>query len=64
MQHLKRRHKKSLEVQDSRTREAQRINKEILKRAVSQRTGGAPDSEHYPVRCAADCPVGHPDTLR
>jgi hypothetical protein len=29
MQHLKRRHKKSIEVQDSRTKEAQGISKEI-----------------------------------
>jgi hypothetical protein len=29
MQHLKRRHKRSIEVQDSRTKEAQRNNEEI-----------------------------------
>jgi hypothetical protein len=31
MQHLKRRHKRSVEFQDSRTKEAQGINKEIHK---------------------------------
>jgi hypothetical protein len=30
-----------------------------MKRAVSQHTGGAPDSEQQPVWCAPDCPVGH-----
>jgi hypothetical protein len=30
MQHLKRRHKRSIEVQDSRTKEAQGNNEEIL----------------------------------
>jgi hypothetical protein len=35
-----------------------------MKCAVSQRPGGAPDSEQYPVRCAPDCPVRHPDSLR
>jgi hypothetical protein len=45
MQHLKRRHKKSLEVQDSRTKEAQRISEEIHEEDSQQRTGGAPESE-------------------
>jgi hypothetical protein len=35
-----------------------------MKKVVSHPTGGAPDIEHYPVWCAADCPVGHPDNLR
>jgi hypothetical protein len=48
MQHLKRRHKICVEVQDSRTKEAQRKKmKKSKKRAVSQRSGGALDSEQY-----------------
>jgi hypothetical protein len=30
-----------------------------MKWAVSQRPGGALDSEQYHVRCASDSPVGH-----
>jgi hypothetical protein len=46
MQHLKRRHKRSIEVQDSRTKEAQgKKMKKSMKWAVSQRTRGALDSE-------------------
>jgi hypothetical protein len=47
MQHLKRRHKRCVEVQDSRTKEAQETAKKSMKWAVSQRTGGALDSEQY-----------------
>jgi hypothetical protein len=47
MQHLKRRPKKCVEVQDSRTKEAQGNNKEIHNVAINQRFSGAPDSEQY-----------------
>jgi hypothetical protein len=63
MQNLKRRHKKSLEVQDSRIKEAQRISEEIHEVGSQPAPGGAPDSEQYPVRCAPDCPMGHLDSL-
>jgi hypothetical protein len=59
MQHLKRRHKKSIEVQDSITKEAQENSEEIHEVGCQQRNGGAPDSEQYPVWCAPECPVGH-----
>jgi hypothetical protein len=45
MEHLKRRHKRCVEVQDSRTKEAQGNNKEIHEEGVNHRTGGAPDIE-------------------
>jgi hypothetical protein len=54
MQHLKRRHKKSLEVQDSRTKEAQENSKEIHEVGSQPASGGAPNSEQYPFRCAPD----------
>jgi hypothetical protein len=64
MRHLKRRHKRSLEVQYSRTKEAQRISEEIhevgSQPAPWWRTGQC--TVH--VRCAPDCPMGHPDSLR
>jgi hypothetical protein len=64
MQHLKRRHKKSSEVQDSRTKEAQRISEEIHK-VGSQPVPWWRTGQHTVlVRCAPDCPVGHPDNLR
>jgi hypothetical protein len=44
MQHLKRRPKRCVEVQDSRPKESQGNSKKSKKRAVSQRSGGAPDS--------------------
>jgi hypothetical protein len=47
MQHLRRRPKKSVEVQDSRSKEAKEIVKKYKKRVASQRSGGAPDSEQY-----------------
>jgi hypothetical protein len=34
-----------------------------MKWTVSQRPVGAPDSEQYPVQCAPDYSVGHPDSL-
>jgi hypothetical protein len=45
MQHLKRRHKRSVEVQDSKTKKPKESAKKSMKWAVSQHTGGAPDSE-------------------
>jgi hypothetical protein len=60
IQHLKRRHKKKQKIPRF---EIKRIPKESTKkskkRAVSQRTGGAPDSEQSHVRCASDYPVRH-----
>jgi hypothetical protein len=47
MQHLKRRPKRCVEVQYSRTKEAQENSEKSKKRAVSPRSGGAPDSEQY-----------------
>jgi hypothetical protein len=64
MQHLKRRHKRTLEVEDSRTKKAQRISKEIhevgSQPAPWWRTG------QWIASClvCTDCPVGHPDSLR
>jgi hypothetical protein len=34
-----------------------------MKWVVNQCTGGAPDCEQEPVRCAPDCSVGHLDSL-
>jgi hypothetical protein len=45
MQHLKRRHKKRLEVQDSRTKKPKETMKKSMKWSVTKCTGGAPDSE-------------------
>jgi hypothetical protein len=45
MQHLKRRHKKKHEVQDSRTKKPKRIIEEIQKKGSQPAPGGAPDSE-------------------
>jgi hypothetical protein len=47
MQHLKRRLKRCVEVQDSRTKEAKEKAKKSKKWVVNQRSGGAPDSEQY-----------------
>jgi hypothetical protein len=61
MQHLKRRHKKKqISSRLKNKRSPKELAKESKKRAVSQRTGGAPDSEQSHVRCAPDYPVGHP----
>jgi hypothetical protein len=64
MQHLKRRHKNSLEVQDSRTREAQRISKEIHEEGSQPAHWWCSRQRTVPVRCAPDCSVGHLDSLR
>jgi hypothetical protein len=70
MQHLKRRHKNSLEVQDSRTKEAQRISEEIHEegsqpahRWCTGLSGGTSDSLRREAHngcswaVAPDCPV-------
>jgi hypothetical protein len=45
MQHLKRRHKRYVEVQDSRGKEAKETSNKSMKWAISQCTVGAPVNE-------------------
>jgi hypothetical protein len=45
MQHLKKRYKKKLEVQDSRIKKPKGTVKKSMKWQTSQRTGGAPNNE-------------------
>jgi hypothetical protein len=60
MQHLKRKHKKKQRSSRLKNKRSPKESaKKSEKRTVSQRTGGAPDSEQSHVRCAPDCPVGH-----
>jgi hypothetical protein len=63
MQHLKRRHKRAQKSKTQEQKKPKELAKKSMKWAVSQRPGGAPDSEQYPIWCASDCPVGHPDSL-
>jgi hypothetical protein len=62
MQHLKRKHKRSVEVQDSNTKEAQGNNEEIHE-VGSQLAHGAPDSEQY-LYGVHGLSGGTPDSLR
>jgi hypothetical protein len=47
MQHLKIRHKRYIDVQDSRKKKPKKTTKKSMKWVVSQRTSGTPDSEQY-----------------
>jgi hypothetical protein len=59
MQHLKIRHKRCIEVQYSRTKEAQRNNEEIHEVDSHPALWWRTRQWTVPVRCAPDCPVGH-----
>jgi hypothetical protein len=65
MQHLKRRHKKKQRSPKLKNkRSPKESTKKSKKRKVSQRTSDALDSKQSHVRCASDCPLGQPDSLR
>jgi hypothetical protein len=60
MQHLKRRHKKKQRSPRLKNKiSPKELAKKSKKLEVSQRTGGAPDSEQSHVQCAPDFLVGH-----
>jgi hypothetical protein len=62
MQHLKIRHKKSLKVQDSRTKEVQENNEEIHEVDSQPAHWWRTRQCTVLVRCAPDCPVLHRGT--
>jgi hypothetical protein len=64
MQHLKKRHKGSIKVQDSRTKEAQKNQRRNPRKGQSASAWWRTGQWTITVRCAPDCPVGQPDSLR
>jgi hypothetical protein len=64
MQHLKRRQKRCIKVQDSRTKEARRNKRRNPRRGLSASAWWRIGQWTVLVRCTPDCPVGQPDSLR
>jgi hypothetical protein len=56
--------KRCIEVQDSRTKEARRNQQRNPRRGLSASAWWRTGQWTVPVRCAPDCPVGQPDSLR
>jgi hypothetical protein len=56
--------KRCIKVQDSRTKEARRNQRRNPRRGLSASAWWRTRQWTVPVRCAPDCPVGQPDSLR
>jgi hypothetical protein len=56
--------KRCIEVHDSRTKEARRNQRRNPRRGLSASAWWRTGQWTVPVRCAPDCPVGQPDSLR